>query len=134
MSNSILILISIFCWGVGSVFIKLANNNIHPLMVSSFMTLLYLILLPIGFMFFKVNPIFNTSGVIYAILGGLGMCLGSLAYFFALQTGAAGQITASISIYPAITLLLSIAFLKEEITPHKIIGCCLALIGVYLLS
>lgn len=134
MSNNLLILITIVCWGVGSFFYKLANDNIHPMMVSAVVTLLYLVLIPVGMIVFKISPSINWNGFMYAAIGGLGMCLGSLAYFFALQKGEVGLITASTAVYPALTLMLGAIFLREGITVTKIVGCLLALCSVYLLS
>jgi transporter family protein len=134
MSNFFLILITIVCWGIGSLFYKLANDNMHPIMVSCISTALYVVLIPIGFKIFKVPLTANGNGILYAFLGGLGMCLGSLAYFFALQKGSAGAVTASAACYPALTLILSAIILKEEINITKIIGCVFALASVYLLT
>lgn len=103
-------------------------------MVSAVVTALYIILIPIAFYVFKTPTTLNINGFFYALLGGLGMCLGTLAYFFALQKGDAGVITASTAVYPALTLILSTIFLKEEITFTKVIGSCFALVSVYLLT
>lgn len=134
MSNFLLILITVVCWGVGSLFYKIANDNIHPIMVSSLVTLLYVIMIPIGIFVFKIPSTLNTNGVVYGLAGGLCMCLGTLAYFFALQKGGAGEVTALTAIYPALTLVLSAIVLKEDLTVNKIIGCSFALLGIYLLS
>jgi transporter family protein len=134
MSNFFLILITIVCWGVGSLFYKIANDSIHPMMVSACVTALYVIMIPIGLVVFKVPISLNYNGIVYGVLGGLCMCLGSLAYFFALQKGTAGAVTASTAIYPALTLVLSAFILKEDITWYKVIGCFFALVSVFLLS
>lgn len=134
MSNFNLALISILGWGIGSIFYKLANNSIHPVMVSIFVTALYVILDPLALVIFKVDYTVNTAGVIYSLLGGFTMCLGSLAFFYALQKGAAGEVTVLTSLYPALTLILSMLFMKEEMSWRKGIGIGFALISVFILS
>ncbi len=134
MSNWQLICIAIFGWGVGSVFYKVANDNLHPIMVSCIVTLLYLVLLPLSFFFTKVNVHVNLNGLMSALVGGFCMCVGSLAYFYALKRGGAGEITTVTALYPALTLVLSFFFLREEITLRKAIGIGLALVSVFILT
>lgn len=130
-----LIVISILGYGVGSLFYKYANNNLHPLMVSTIVTGVYVILTPLSFLTINFDKSINSTGVIFAILGGLAMCVGSLGYFFALKSGGgAGQVAAVTSIYPALTLILSWLFLGETLSLRKLVGIGLALGSVLLLS
>lgn len=103
-------------------------------MVSTCVTALFVVLIPLTFMFTKVDTTINTKGVAFALMGGLCMCIGSLAYFFALRRGGAGEVTSVTALYPAITLLLSVLFLREEITLQKGFGLALAIAGVFVLS
>jgi bacterial/archaeal transporter family protein len=134
MAAQYLILISIMGWGVGSLFYKTANDNIHPIMVSAIVTCVYVILTPLAFLFFKINTHLNSAGIIASIGGGLCMCVGSLGYFFALRGGGAGAITVLTSLYPALTLILSMCFFHETISFRQGIGIALALISFIFLS
>lgn len=129
-----LILLAIFGWGIGSLFIKGANDNMHPIMVSTFMTMTYALLTPLSFLFIKFNHSVNFSGIAYAIVGALFMCTGSMGYFFALKSGAAGQITIMTSLYPALTLFISCMFLGEQMSLKKAIGIGFALISFLILK
>lgn len=135
MLNYILIIISIICWGAGSFFYKLANDNLHPILVSSLVSALYIFLIPLGIMVFKVPLNYNFNGIVFGILGGLATCAASLSYFFILRNGGeVGTVTAMTSLFPAVTLILSVIFLKEQLSWYKIIGCLLALVSIYILS
>jgi transporter family protein len=134
MSSTYLILFSIFGWGIGSLFYKTANDNAHPIMVSTIVTAVYIVLTPIPFFFMKFDHSVNSTGLIYSILGGLCMCVGSMGYFYALRQGSAGSITVLTSLYPAVTLLLSMIFMGETINFKQGIGCALALIAFVLLG
>lgn len=135
MPSVYLILFSILGWGIGSLFYKLANNNMHPMMVTTIVTMVYVILTPLAFIFVKFDQSVNLSGIIYSVGGALCMCVGSLAYFFALKAGgAAGETTTLTALYPALTLLLSYFFLGEQLSIKKGVGIILAFVSIYFLS
>jgi uncharacterized membrane protein len=131
MPTVYLILFSILGWGVGSVFYKLANNNIQPMMVTTIVTSVYVLLTPLAFFFVKFDHAVNTPGVLYSIGGALCMCVGSLAYFYALKAGGAAGETATLT---ALTLLLSYLFLGEQLSIKKGIGMALALVSIFFLT
>lgn len=134
MSTPILIALAILGWGIGSLFYKVANDNMHPVMVSTVVTLVYIILTPLTFLVIKFDRAVNTTGVLFSILGGTAMAIGSMGYFFALKKGGAGEITTVTALYPALTLLLSIFFLNEDMTWRKGIGVGLALVSFIVLG
>lgn len=135
MSTQYLIILSILGWGVGSLFYKIANDNMHPVMVSILVTVFYIILAPLEYVVFKPSTNMNATGVSFALMGAALMGIGSLTYFFALQRGGeVGGTTALTSVYPALTMLLSVLFLKEELTVKKVIGVAMAFGAVYILS
>lgn len=134
MSNQQLIVITILGWGIGSIFYKVANNNIHPVMVSTIVTGMFILLTPVSFKIFDVDCHINTTGVIFSLLGGFTMCVGTFAYFYALKNGGAGEVTTMVALYPALTLILSVLFMNEGMTLRKGIGVSLALLSVLLLS
>jgi drug/metabolite transporter (DMT)-like permease len=128
MSYQLLILFSIIGWGVGSFFYKLANDKMHPLMVTTTVTLLYVVVTPFVLSFIKFDKTLNVSGVVYALIGGACTCVGSLGYFYAIKSGAgAGEATILTALYPALTLVLSCLLLGESFTVKKGIGIALAL-------
>ena len=129
-----LIAITIIGWGIGSIFYKVANDNMHPIMVSTVITGVYLILTPLTFWLYRFPKDINFMGVLCSVLGGLSMAAGSLAYFFALKKGEAGAITTITALYPALTLLISMLFFKETINLKQGIGVFLALVSFILLG
>jgi|SRR5579885_3364534 len=129
-----LVIISILGWGVGSLFYKAANSSIHPIMVSTIVTLVYIVITPIPFFFMSFDKTLNITGVWTAVVGGLLMCAGSMGYFYALRTGEAGEITTITALYPALTLVLSCLFMGETMNIRKAIGVLLACASFYILS
>lgn len=134
MSSTYLILLAIIGWGIGSLFYKVANDSIHPIMVSTIVTGVYIILTPFTFFLMKFDKTVTWTGALFSVLGGTAMAIGSMGYFFALKKGGAGEITTVTALYPGLTLLLSMFFLGEELTWKKGIGIGLALVSVLVLS
>ena len=107
-----MLMFTILSWGLGSFFYKLANNQMHPVVVSSFATIVYLILTPFNYWLFKPNTSISLGGVFWSLAGATFMSVGSLSYFFTLKSGNnGGQITATTSVYPIATIILSCCFL-----------------------
>lgn len=134
MPTQYLIAISIIGWGVGAIFYKIANTTVHPIMVSAIITTTFLFLTPIAFLSFNVDKTINLIGVLATIAGGILMGAGSIAYYYSLRTGDAGQITTITALYPVLTLILSCLFMGEEMTFRKAIGILLACVSFYFLS
>lgn len=116
------------------MFYKVANDNIHPIMVSTIVTAVYIVLTPIPFFFMNFDKSVNATGFWFSVLGGLAMCAGSMGYFYALRGGGAGEVTTVTALYPALTMLLSCLFMGEGMSIKKGIGVALALCSVLLLS
>jgi bacterial/archaeal transporter family protein len=135
MPAQYLIIISILGWGIGCVFAKIANTEMHPIIVSTISTGIYLLLISISFMVLNFDKTTTTSGVVAAVISALLMCAGSISYFFALKAGGgAGIVTATTSLYPAVTILLSMIFLKEKISFNAGIGIVFALLSFWFLG
>ena len=135
MSSTYLIILAILGWGVGSLFYKVANDNIHPMMISIIVTGVYVVLDSLMLAFVPFNKSVNTTGLVFTILGGICMAVGSLGYFYALKGGgSAGTTTVLTSLYPALTILLSAIFLKETFTIKHGIGIVFALIAFALMG
>jgi transporter family protein len=66
-----------------------------------------------------------------------GLCaalLGHYAYLFALKYGKASSVVPITAAYPVVTLLLGVFLLGEYLSPGKIIGGLLVVLGVFLIK
>lgn len=135
MRPEFFIIASICGWGFGSFFYKFANNSLHPIMVSTIALCFYSILLPGMWLFVKFDHTININGVLFALIGSLCMCIGTLGFSYALRSGgAAGMTTIMCALYPALTLTLSMLFLGESFSLRKGVGVFFALISFAILS
>jgi transporter family protein len=65
---------------------------------------------------------------------GLFAGIGVAFFYRALSIGDASRVVVFTALYPLVTVFLSLAFLRESITPYKIIGIACALLAVTFLS
>lgn len=135
MKTNIFVILSILGWGIGSFLYKIANQNLHPIMVSTIAICLYTILLPCIWAFVKFDHTINTIGIMYALAGSLCMCIATVSFSYALRNGGqAGRITFATALYPALTLILSMLFLHETLDIKKGVGILLAVGSFLMLS
>ena len=134
-SYQALIFLSVLGWGVGSLFSKLANNAMHPIMISCVILVVDAILLPVAFVFFKFDRSLPLNGVLLAAGVAVMMTMGTMGFSFALKAGGgAGEVTALTAVYPALTLALSCLFLGETLTVKKGIGIAFAILSCVILG
>jgi bacterial/archaeal transporter family protein len=135
MKTNIFIITAVLGWGLGSFFYKIANSQVHPVLVSTIAMGLYIVLLPVMWLVIKFDHTITTSGIIYALIGSLCMCVATLSFSYALRSGGeVGRVTILCALYPTLTLILSIIFLNESMTIKKGIGIVLALISFAILA
>ena len=76
----------------------------------------------------------GSAGFNYAIIAGVMMALGAVAFYVALQTGKAIVIVPLTSLYPVVTIMLSYLILHEQISLTKGIGIVLAVVALVLMA
>jgi bacterial/archaeal transporter family protein len=74
-------------------------------------------------------------GIFWAFLTGILGGVGNLAFFQALVKGGNASVVAPVTaLFPMVTVLLALIFLKERLGPIQWIGLALAFVAIYLLS
>jgi transporter family protein len=127
---------TIVAWGTWGVFSKLAVERIDQqvLVWGS------LIVVPVIFVLYLIAtgqlvPLkMNGAGITFAMLGGVGAALGTACFYLLLARERASLAVPMTSLYPALTVLLSVLFLKEQLNGLHVLGILLALAAVALLS
>jgi transporter family protein len=76
----------------------------------------------------------NAPGITFAMLGGVGAALGTVCFYLLLARERASLTVPMTSLYPGLTVLLSVLFLKEELNGLHLLGIVFALAAVALLS
>jgi transporter family protein len=77
----------------------------------------------------------RSVGVFWAFLSGLLGGVGNIAFFEALVKGGSASVVAPVTaLFPMVTVLLALTFLKERLGRAQWVGLGLAFIAIYLLS
>jgi transporter family protein len=127
---------TIVAWGTWGVFSKLAIERIdQQVMVwGSLIVVPAIILIYLGASGHLVPLRMHGSGITYAALGGVGAGLGTVCFYLLLARQRASLAVPLTSLYPALTVLLSVLFLKEQLNGLHVLGILFALAAVALLS
>jgi transporter family protein len=131
-----LAVVTIVAWGTWGVFSKLAVERIdQQVMVwGSLIVVPVIILIYLGAAGQLVPLTMHASGIAFAALGGVGAGLGTVCFYLLLVRERASLAVPMTSLYPALTVLLSVLFLKEQLNGVHVLGILLALAAVALLS
>jgi len=125
---------TVMLWGVWGVFSKLASPHAKPRQALLFQA--------VGAIAFAVVVLVLERFKVTATLPGFGWSFGAgfftfmgfLAFFAALEQGKASTVVTLSALYPVVTILLSILFLRERLTLRQMAGIALALVASVLLA
>lgn len=76
----------------------------------------------------------DRSGLLVGILAGVVGSLGMIGYYFLISRYQASRVVPLSSLYPLVTVLLSVAFLRERLTIPQWMGAFLAVGAIVLLG
>jgi transporter family protein len=126
------ILVAVF-YGVGTFFAKIVCEK-NPLFQWIVVNVVGIILC-FGILLKYKNVIITEQKILgYAIISAILVVVGSLLLYYALYKGKASIVVPLSSIGPAITVALSVLFLKESLTTSQMIGITFIIVGIILLS
>ncbi|HEY1195113.1 EamA family transporter [Flavobacterium sp.] len=125
-------LLSAFFAALTAIFAKMGIKNVDTDLATAIRTVIILIL-AWGIAFFRggTKSIFSLTkeNLIFLCFSGIATGLSWIFYFKALQTGKVSQVAPVDKISVAITVILSVLFLHERISPLGILGMVLIISG-----
>ncbi|MBI2671964.1 EamA family transporter [Candidatus Woesearchaeota archaeon] len=127
-------LLAVLTWGVWGFFGKLASNYIPGVYIRIFETIGIVMTTILLLFFIKFEFPSSNIGIFYAIVTGFIGSLGVLFFYFAIKSGKLAVVVPLTALYPALTVLLSVLILKEQINLYQGIGILFAIIAGILLS
>lgn len=136
--GDVLVFVSVFMWGVFTVFGKRVSEKVGPGPMIGLTTIIGAIwMIPVsgvelsmkGFSLASISP---QAWLAIAFLGVTCSFLAPLLYFIALKHGQAQKIGVYLYAIPPLTYIFSALFLHETIGLNLILGALLVLGGVYL--
>jgi transporter family protein len=134
--NSLLLVLFVFtAWGLDTFFSKLAANRIAG--QSSLWYALGFVLPIIVYAWFAFGrrglALQSRSGVALSLLAGAFCGAGMIGFLILLSRNPATTVVPLTGLYPALTAVLAVVFLRESITVPKVLGIVLSMAAVYLL-
>ena len=128
--------ISMFCWGVTPLFVKLGLKDLEPhigLAIGSATTTILLFgWILVGGGLPKLGQVSSTALIFLIIEAILASFLGDLSYFIAIKHGNVSVVATILSCSPLVTVILCALFLQEALTITKMGGAILIVAGIIL--
>ena len=132
--------LTIVLWGAWGLVSKVASNGVDAYVNQ----LLYAaglapLMIFVAWTVWKRSPRESDRdrrrGIFWAFLTGILGGLGNLAFFQALVKGGEASIVSPVTaLFPMVTVLLAVLFLKERLSRAQWAGLALAFVAIYLLS
>jgi transporter family protein len=125
-------LLAILCWGLWALTSKLIGNALTAAQsqaLSTLGTIPVLLILSLS----KSNIPSKTTkrGAAIGFGAGVLVCLGNIAYYYALNIGGkAATIISVTALYPLVTILLALVFLEEHLNQFQLFGIALSLASI----
>jgi drug/metabolite transporter (DMT)-like permease len=138
MSNWLIIL-CIILWGVSSFLNRLSVERMPPLLMQVIVGSVFLFYIPVALRLTGVNNPLNYKWSAYSVILTVMATFCSIAANILLYTSLkgndhSGSSAMMISLYPIVTLILSVVILSEHLTYMKIAGVLVMVVGALMLS
>jgi bacterial/archaeal transporter family protein len=127
-------LIALFLYGAWGYWGARASSFINPLSITFYSSLGVLLSGIFALVLINFKPDLSTQGSVYGLLNGLANGVGCIFFILALQKGPAMPVVLITSMYPLITLILCIVFLKQGITGKQALGMFFAILALLLFA
>ncbi len=124
--------IALIGWGFWAIGSKLLTRSFNAVSVTFWVSFWSIIFLSI-FLLFKKNLTINYS-IFYALPVGLISLIAILAFYHALKVGPTSVVVPFTNMYVIFPVLFGFIFLREAITPTRILGIICALLATIFLS
>lgn len=125
--------LALLSWGIWAIMAKPIGKALSGAHNQALSTLGILpVMLAIGFSRRFSTPGNRRHGILYALASGAVSCLGNVVYYDALSRGGKAAVIIPLTmLYPLVTILLGILFLKERLNRIQFIGAIVSLVAIY---
>lgn len=127
-------LLTILTWGVWGVFSKFASAHSKPRQILIFQSVGVLAFALVVLCVERFRIEWSVPGFSWSVAAGFFTFIGFLTFFAALEQGKASTVVTLSALYPVVTILLSVIFLRERISLKEGAGIVFALIASVLLA
>ncbi|HAU1712502.1 TPA: EamA family transporter [Legionella pneumophila] len=127
-------LAALFLYGAWGYWGTRAANFINPLSITFYSSIGVLISGIIALILLSFKPELSVKGSTYGLLNGLANGIACIFFILALRNGPTMPVVLVTSMYPMITLIFCMIFLKQELSLKQGLGMVFALIALVLFS
>jgi len=127
--------LALLAWGFWAFFPKMSLNTLDP--KTAFMFEVFGGAITGTFVFLLLRPQIagaEIRGILPAFLTGIAGYLGLLCFMYAIRSGKICVVAPLTALYPVVTMVLAMIFLREKISIVQFAGIILALLSVVLIS
>lgn len=138
MQGLIFAILSAICWGLAPVAAKVALNHVSPIFALGVRSALATIMVTLWMEATADQAVvttLSTKTIMWLLLECLlATVVGDALYFYALQHGKAAQVGLVMASSPLITILAASLILGEQLTPLKIVGAVVMVVGLLMVT
>ena len=127
-------LIALCLYGVWGYWGSRASDFINPLSITFYSSIGVLIAGIVALVLLDFKPDLSAKGGAYGLLNGLASGVACIFFILALRNGPTMSVVLITSMYPMITLVLCMVFLKHELTLKQGFGMICALAALILFA
>ena len=131
-------LLTIVCWGAWGAVSKVASEGVDATTNQVLFTFGLLPLIVVAARSSRLRcgiQAQRRAGIGWAFLTGILGGTGNIAFFRALVAGGQASIVVPVTaLFPLVTVILALTFLRERLGRAQMAGLALALVAIYLLS
>jgi transporter family protein len=127
-------LVTLLAWGVWGVCSKLASPHARPRQSLLFQVVGVVAFGLVVLSMERFHVEWSPQGFGWSAAAGFVNFVGFLFFFAAIEKGKVSTVIAMSSLYPVVTIVLSILFLQEKISPREGMGIACALLAGFLLA
>lgn len=133
MDSRYLFALAVVCYGLASFFHRIAATKISAYHIQLLATVINVATLPIFILFSSNNIKFNFNGAAISLFASCLAAVGTIFFLNGITRTNSSGLGMVISLYPTISLILSVIFLHEQITIQKAIASCLMIAGAIIM-
>ena len=138
VTSVLLLVATMVLWGFAPLAEKLGLQGTDPLMGllirSGAVTVVLFLVVVFSGRLPEVGAVPVRSIMFFIVAGLLGGLLGTWTYYSVLKAGTISQVVPIAAAFPLITTVAAVAILREQVTPLRVIGTCLIVLGIILVK
>lgn len=134
MKENLLLIAATILWGIWGITNKYAIDRAHPFTVQWMYSIPIALAIPVWYWLGTRTNLSaypdSASAFWWAVGSSVAATLALLLMLFALQNTAPSIATAITAAYPVVTLMIGVLLRVEELSPSKLIGIILIVVGI----